>query len=135
MSSYFGFKTCVRCRDGRKKFWKCPLCSFNGTFGAVDIIGQRVRGATHVLVKKHKVAIGTVGSQMTFQNFFMKGVLIGKAEYPPSYIPKIVNIPHNDLVSYCQQHICHGFPNYFINIGDDLIDVRPLLNDHMIGKG
>jgi hypothetical protein len=117
-----------------KKFWKCTLCSFNGTFGVVDTIGH-VRGATHVLAKKNKVIIGTVGSQMTFQDFFTKGVLIGKVEYPPSYIPKIVDILHNDLVSYCQQHIFHGFHNYFISIGDDLIDVRPLLNDHMIGKG
>jgi hypothetical protein len=30
---------------------------------------------------------------------------------------------------------CHGFHNYFIDIGVDFIDVRPLLNDHMIGKG
>jgi len=43
-----------------------------------------------------------------------------------SYISKIVDIPHNDLVSYCQQHICH------VNIGDDLIDVCLLLDDHMI---
>jgi hypothetical protein len=33
------------------------------------------------------------------------------------------------------KHICHGFHNNFINIKDDLIDVCPLLNDHMIGKG
>ncbi len=31
--------------------------------------------------------------------------------------------------------LCHGFHNYFINIGTDFIDVHPLLNDHMIGKG
>jgi len=118
-----------------KKFWKCTLCSFNGTFGVVDIIGQHVRGATHVLVKKNKAAIGTIGIQMTLQNSFTKGVLIGKTKYPPSYIPKIVDIPHNDLVSYCQQQIFHEFHNYFISIKDDLIDVHPLLNDHMIGKG
>jgi hypothetical protein len=64
----------------------------------------------------------------------MKGVLVGKAKYPPSYIPKIVDIPHNDLVSYCQQQICHEFHNYFISIRDDMIDVHPLLNDHMIVK-
>ncbi len=34
-----------------KKFWKCTLCSFNGTFGMVDTIGQHVRGATHVLAR------------------------------------------------------------------------------------
>ncbi len=39
------------------------------------------------------------------------------------------------MVSYCQQHICHGFHNYLFSIIDDLIDVCPLLNDHMIGKG
>jgi hypothetical protein len=64
----------------------------------------------------------------------MKGDFIGKVEYPP-YIPKIVDIPHNDLVSYCQQHICHGFHNYFISIGHNLIDVCLLLIDHTIGKG
>jgi hypothetical protein len=115
-----------------KKFRKCTLCSFNGIFGVVDIIGQHVRGATHVLAKKTKASIG---NQMTFQDSFTKGVFVGKVEYPLSYISKIVDIPHNDLVSYCQQHICHGFHNYFINIGDDLIGVRLLLNDHMIGKG
>jgi hypothetical protein len=134
MSSYFGFETCVRCGDGKKKFWKCTLCSFNGTFGVVDITGQHVRGATHVLVKNNKVAIGTIGSQMTFQDSLMKGVLACKVEYP-FYVPKIVDILHNDLVSYCQQHICHGFHNYFISIGDDLINVHLLLNDHVIGKG
>jgi len=72
---------------------------------------------------------------MTFQDSLTKGVLVSKVEYPPSYIPKIVDIPHNDLDSYCQQRICHGFHNYFISIRDDLIDVCPLLNDHMIGKG
>jgi hypothetical protein len=118
-----------------KKFWKCRLCSFNGTFGVVDTIGQYVRGETHVLVKKNKAAIGTAGIQMKFQDSFMKGVLVGKVEYLLSYIPKIVDIPHNDLDSYCQQRICRGFHNYFINIRDDLTDVRPLLNDHMIGKG
>ncbi len=81
-----------------KFFWKCTLCSFNGTFGVVDTIGQHVRGATHVLVKKNKAAIGTIGIQMTFQDSFTKGVLVGKAKYPP-YIPKIIDIPHNDLVS------------------------------------
>ncbi len=101
----------------------------------VDTIGQHVKCATHVLAKKNKASIGTIGSQMTLQDSFMKGVTISKVEYPPSYISKIVGIPHNDLVSYCQQHICHGFHNHFINIGDDLIDVHPLLNDHMIGKG
>ncbi len=39
------------------------------------------------------------------------------------------------MVSYCQQQIFHEFHNYFISIKDDLIDVHPLLNDHMIGKG
>jgi hypothetical protein len=101
----------------------------------VDIIGQHVKSATHVLAKKNKASIGTIGSQMTLQDSFTKGVLVGKVEYLLSYISKIVDIPHNDLVSYCQQHICHGFHNYFINIGDDLIDVRLLLNDHMIDKG
>ncbi len=86
-----------------KKFWKCTLCSFNGTFGVVDTIGQHVKGATHVLAKKNKAAIGTISIQMTFQDSFTKGVVIGKAKYPPFYIPKIVDIPHNDLVSYCQQ--------------------------------
>jgi hypothetical protein len=100
----------------------------------VDIIGQHVRGATHVLVRKNRVAIGTIGNQMTLQDFFTKGVLVSKVEYPPSYIPKIVDIPHNDLDSYCQQRICHGFHNYFISIRNDLINVHPLLNDHKIGK-
>jgi hypothetical protein len=111
-----------------KFFWKCTFCSFNGIFGVVDIIGQHVKGATHVLAKKNKVVIGTIGSQMTLQDSFTKRVLVGKIEYPLSYIPEIVDIFHNDLGSYCQQHICHGFHNYFINIRDDLIDVRPLLN-------
>jgi hypothetical protein len=48
-----------------KKFWKCTLCNFNGTFGVVDIIGQHVKSATHVLAKKNKATIGTVGIQMT----------------------------------------------------------------------
>jgi hypothetical protein len=116
-------------------FWKCTLCSFNGTFGVVDTIGQHVRGATHVLVKKNKATIGTIGSQMTPQNSFMKGLFTSRAKYPPSYIPKIVDIPHNGFVSYCQQHICHGFHNNFINIRDDLIDICLILNDHMISKG
>jgi hypothetical protein len=30
---------------------------------------------------------------------------------------------------------CHGFHNYFINIGTDFFYVHLLLNDHMIGKG
>jgi hypothetical protein len=94
-----------------------------------------VTGATHVLAKKNKAAIGTIGIQMALQDSFTKGVLVGKVKYPPSYIPKIVDILHNDLVSYYQQQICHGFHNYFISIRDDLIDVHPLLNDHMIGKG
>jgi hypothetical protein len=100
----------------------------------VNTIGQHVRSATHVLAKKIKATIGTIGIQMTLQDFFTKRVLVGKVKYPP-YIPKIIDILHNDLVSYCQQHICHGFHNYFISIRDDLIDVHPLLNDHMIGKG
>ncbi len=118
-----------------KFFWKGTLCDFNGTFSVVDTIGQHVKGATHVLAKKNKATIGIVGIQMTLQDSFTKQVLISKVEYPPSYIPKIVDIPHNDLVSHCQQHICHGFYNYFINIKDDLINFGPLLNDHMIGKG
>jgi hypothetical protein len=90
-----------------KKFWKCTLCSFNGTFQVVDTIGQHVRGATLFLLRR---TIGTIGIQMTLQDYFTKRVLVGKIEYPPSYIPKFVDIPQNDLVSYCQQHICHGFP-------------------------
>ncbi len=101
----------------------------------MDTIGQHVKGATHVLAKKNKVAIGTIGNQMTPQNSFTKGVFTSRAKYPPSYIPKIVDIPHNDFVSYCQQHICHGFHNYFISIGNDLIHICLVLNDHMIGKG
>jgi hypothetical protein len=46
-----------------------------------------MRGATHVLAKKNKATIGIVAIQMTFQDFFMKGALVGKVEYPPSYIP------------------------------------------------
>ncbi len=109
------------------------ICSFKCTFGVVDIIGQHVKGVTHILAKKNKATIGTIGSKMTLQDSFTKG-LASKAKYLPS-ISKIVDIPHNDLLSYCQQHIYHGFHNYFINIRDDLIDVRPLLNDHMINKG
>ncbi len=118
---------------GDKLFWKCMLCSFKCTFGVVDIIRQHVKGVTHILAKKNKTTIGTIGSQMIVQNFFTKG-LASKTKYLP-YISKIVDIPHNDLLSYCQQHMYHGFHNYFINIRDDLIDVRPLLNDHMISKG
>jgi hypothetical protein len=70
-----------------KKFWKWTLCNSNGTFGLVDIIGQHVKGATHVLAKKNKATIGIVGIQMTLQDSFTKGVLVGKVEYPPSYIP------------------------------------------------
>jgi hypothetical protein len=99
----------------------------------VDIIGQHVKGVTHILTKNNKATVGTIGSEMTLQDFFTKG-LVSKAKYLP-YISKIVDIPHNDLLSYCQQHIYHGFHNYFINIRDDLIDVLPLLNDHMISKG
>ncbi len=54
-----------------------------------------MRGATHVLVIKNKAAIGTISSQMTPQNSFTKGVFTSRAKYPPSYIPKIVDIPHN----------------------------------------
>jgi len=114
-----------------KKFWKCTFHSFKRTFVVVNTIGQHVRSATHVLAKKIKATIGTIGIQMTLQDFFTKRVLVGKVKYPP-YIPKIIDILHNDLVSYCQQHICHGFHNYFISIRDDLIDVHPLLNDHML---
>ncbi len=116
-----------------KCFWKCMLCSFKCTFGVVDIIGQHVKGVIDILAKKNKATIGTIGSQMTFQDSFTKG-LASKAKYQP-YISKIVDIPHNDLLSYCQQHIYHGFHNYFINIRDDLIDVFLLLNDYMISKG
>jgi hypothetical protein len=118
---------------GDKLFWKCMLCSFKCTFGVVDIIRKHVKGVTHILAKKNKTTIGTIGSQMIVQDFFTKG-LASKTKYLP-YISKIVDIPHNDLLSYCQQHIYHGFHNYFINIRDDLIDVCPLLNDHMISKG
>ncbi len=108
------------------------FCSFKCIFGVVDIIEQHVKGVTHILAKKNKATIGTIGSEMTFQDSFTKG-LASKAKYLP-YISKIVDIPHNDLLSYCQQHIYHGFHNYFINIRDDMIDVHPLLNDHMISK-
>jgi hypothetical protein len=43
-----------------KKFWKCTLCSFNGTFGVVDTIGQHVKGATFFLLRR---TIGTIGIQ------------------------------------------------------------------------
>ncbi len=114
-------------------FRKCMFCSFKCTFGVVDIIGQRVKGVRYILAKKNKATIGTFGSKMTLQDSFTKG-LASKAKYLP-YISRIVDIPHNDLLSYCQQHIYRGFHNSFINIRDDLIDVRPLLNDHMISKG
>jgi hypothetical protein len=133
MSSYFGLKLVLSVEMVDKCFWKCMICSFKCTFGVVDIIGQHVKGVTHILAKKNKATIGTIGSKMTLQDSFTKG-LASKAKYLPS-ISKIVDIPHNDLLSYCQQHIYHGFHNYFINIRDDLIDVRPLLNDHMINKG
>jgi hypothetical protein len=108
------------------------LCSFKCSFGVVDIIGQYVKGVTHIFAKKNKVIIGTIGNQMTFQDSFTEGIA-SKTKYLP-YISKIVDIPHKDLLSYCQQHIYHGFHNYFIDTRDDLIDVRHLLNDHMICK-
>jgi hypothetical protein len=70
------------CAFTHKKFWKCTLCSFNGTFGVVDTIGQHVKDATHVLAKKNKAAIRTIGSQMTPQNSFTKGVFTSIVKYP-----------------------------------------------------
>jgi len=60
-----------------KKYWKCTICNFNGTFGVVDIIEHHVKGATHVLVKKNRVASKIVSSQMSIEDSFMKGVLVG----------------------------------------------------------
>ncbi len=47
MSSYFGFETCVRCKDGKQKVLEMHTLNFNGTFGVVDTIGQCVRCNTY----------------------------------------------------------------------------------------
>jgi hypothetical protein len=69
-----------------------------------------VKGATHVLVKKNRVASKIVNSQMSIEDSLMKGVLIGKVEFPPFYIPIIVDIPWNKLLSYCAQHVLSWIP-------------------------
>jgi hypothetical protein len=38
----------------------------------VDTIGQHVKGATHILAKENKVAIGTVGND-TSKFFYKRG--------------------------------------------------------------
>lgn len=53
-----------------KNDWKCTICNFNGTLGVVDIIGHHVKGATHVLVKRNRLASQIVSSQMSIEDFF-----------------------------------------------------------------
>jgi len=59
-----------------KKIWTCMFCNFKCTFGVVDIIGQHVKGVTHILAKNNKATIGTIGSEMTLQDSFTKGLAI-----------------------------------------------------------
>jgi hypothetical protein len=63
--------------------WKCKFYSLNGMFGVLNSIGQHVKGAAHVLAKKNRKTSGIVGNQMSIQEFFTKGVLVSKIEYPP----------------------------------------------------
>jgi hypothetical protein len=87
-------------------FWKCTFCSFNGTFGVLNSISQHVKGATHVLAQKNRETSGIVGNQMSIQDFFTKGVIVSKIEYPPLF--KFVDILYNELLSYCAQHVYYG---------------------------
>ncbi len=88
-------------------FWKCTFCSLNGMFGVLNSIGQHMKGVAHVLAKKKRETSGIVGNQMLIQDFFTKGVLVSKIEYPPSF--KFVDILYNELFSYCAQHVYYGF--------------------------
>jgi len=49
-----------------------------------------VTGATHVLAKKNKAAIGTIGIQMALQDSFTKGVLVGKVNILLLTYPKLL---------------------------------------------
>ena len=117
-----------------KNFWRCSLCSFNGNFGVVDTIGQHVRGGQHLKAKKNLAAGGISSSQLTIQSSFSKGIMSGMAVYPPSYVPRPSDMPRDILHSYCEKHICHGFHNYRVLVGEEMVDVRPLLNDLNCGK-
>lgn len=95
----------------------------------MDTIGQHVRGGDHIQAQKNKGAGGILDNQLTIQSAFTKGVLAGTTVYPPSYVPKPADMPCDVLHLYCETNICHGFHKYFIRIGDDMVDVCPLLND------
>ncbi len=77
-----------------KFFSQCTFCSFTGIFGVVDIIGQHVKGVTHVLAKKNKASIGTIGNQMTLQDSFTKGFLVGKVEYHVNFVKTLLGLLH-----------------------------------------
>jgi hypothetical protein len=117
-----------------RNYWHCSLCNQSGKFGVVDTFAQHVRGKDHIQAQKNKIAGGISGNQLTIQASLAKGVLSGKAKYPPFYVPKPIDIPRDEMVSYCCQNICHGFHDYLLKLGESVIDVRPLLNDPISGK-
>lgn len=53
-----------------------------------------MKGVTHVLAKKNKASIGTIGNQMTLQDSFMKGFLVGKAEYHVNFVRTLLGLLH-----------------------------------------
>jgi hypothetical protein len=104
-----------------KNSWRCSLCSFNGSFGVVDTIGQHVRGGLHIQARRNKATGRISGSQMTIQSSFSKGVMSSMAEYLPSFIPKPIDIPRVVLNSYYQKNVCHGFYKYTVLVGDEMV--------------
>ena len=72
---------------------------------------------------------GISSNQMTIQSSFSKGIMSGMAVYLPSYMPRLSDMPRDILHSYCEKHICHGFHNYNVLVGEEMVDIRPLLKD------
>ena len=113
--------------------WRCTICDYKGKFGQDNIIRVQVNGETHIQAIKNKNVVGVGGSQLTIAASLAKGIRSRADVYPPSYIPKPNDIPHNVLLNYLENNICHEFYKNWLVINNEMVDCSLLLNDLHVG--
>lgn len=114
--------------------WKCTLCEYIGKFGQGDTVGVHMKGSSHLIAKKNKVANTSQKSQLTLAASIAKGVKAGTALYPLNFLPSPADIPRQVLSSYIQQKLCHGFYDSYVLVNRELVDITSLRNDLRAGE-
>jgi len=113
--------------------WRCTICDYKGRFGQGDTIGVHIKGAIHMQSTKNKDVIGGGGNQFTIAASLAKWGRLGVVEYPPSFIPNPIDIPHHVLLGYIGKNVSHGFYKKSLVIMNEVVDCSILLNDLHVG--